>query len=67
MSEDEAERQHFWTSNPVPDAFEPVTRWRVDGTIPAEDCGGAAAPDVCWFWLPATNLICPSRNPNMSE
>lgn len=28
MSEDEAEHEYFWMSNPMANASEPMTRWR---------------------------------------
>lgn len=45
MLKDEAEREPFWTSNPVAYAFEPLTRWRVERPILTGERGGAASPD----------------------
>ena len=39
-----AEREHFWTANPMAHAFEPLKWWRVERLIFAEDCGGEEAP-----------------------
>lgn len=42
MLEDQPQREKVWTSNPIAFVFEPMTRWRVDRPIIAEDSGGAA-------------------------